>query len=153
LRQLPPRREFANQIAKQPRDTGRFWTSQCYRAEAALVRETCFADRNDLREAWIVNRPTRRSRTNSQSLQSKTTLLIPSYPHNPYLNCAPARITGDGVVSIGGADFDKTMTNQLGDLAVSVQRRLVGRPGATAWPFLQTELQTNHTARIRHCAL
>jgi hypothetical protein len=72
------------------------------------------------------------------------------------LNCAAARITGDVVVSIGGADFDKTMTDQLGDLAVSVQRRLVGRPGATAstgWPILQTELRTNHTARIRHFAL
>jgi len=28
----------------------------------------------------------------------------------------PARDLGDGVLSIGGADFDKTMTDQLGDL-------------------------------------
>jgi hypothetical protein len=76
----------------------------------APVRETRRTD---------INRPTRRSRTNTQSLQSKTTPLIPSYPLNPYLNSLlRLRNLGDGVGTIGDADFDKTMTDQLGDFAV-----------------------------------
>jgi hypothetical protein len=44
---------------------------------------------------------------------------MPSYPHNPYLNSRlRLRDLGEGVVTIGDADFDKTMTDQLGDFAV-----------------------------------